>query len=137
MCDGQSGEGLSGGAMNAMTGSVVLASGFEPNWRAREDMALMKYRSEDGWDEEPPPKRPGDGWIVVCTIVGLVAGAAAGFVVNTFLTIAGVLVGGLLGAAVGGMLKALISRRRRNRIQQSRPRGAPPSPDRPVDGQEA
>ena len=77
-------------------------------------------RSENG-PEIPPPKEPGDAYVLVAAIVGLVLGAALGFftafpVVGVFIgvlcTIGGALVGSAAGTLIGESIKKSIAKRR-------------------------
>ena len=64
--------------------------------------------------EKPPPKEPGDQYILWGSIGGAVLGAALGFVLGVLVgLVVGSVIGGMAGALVGNQVKTHMRKRKR------------------------
>ena len=61
--------------------------------------ALAQFRDQDGWGPKRPRKKAGDVWIIVGTLLGIVAGAIGGYQISPFVAILGIIAGGVIGGA--------------------------------------
>ena len=101
-------------SMNHMPsgGRLALADSFEPGWRGREISAMLKYRGEDGWGPRPPPRKPGDRYVVAGAVVGMSAGGILGFTVGIVTGMLGIAAGGVSGALIGSLAGSLLGQRK-------------------------
>ena len=78
---------------------------------------LAKRFGSENDPDRPPPKKPGDAWLVGGTVLGLVFGAGLGGVLAYLLRVlvlvpAGMLFGGFVGLLGGIVAKRHVSRRK-------------------------
>jgi hypothetical protein len=93
-------------------GLLVFSDSFDPGWRGRELSALLKYRGEDGWGPRPPPRKPGDRYVVAGAVVGMSAGGILGFTVGIVTGMLGIAAGGVSGALIGSLAGSLLGQRK-------------------------
>lgn len=94
---------------------VVLFTWGDPFAFKNASDAEMRLENRNGRDpEQGPPPEPGDSYLFVCTIAGIIIGGAAGFFVAVQAVgsemlfiglIAGCVVGGIIGLNIGTRLK--------------------------------
>ena len=75
-------------------------------WRepSNEDVAEMRVKNtyRDGKPQKP---KPGDKYILIGAIVGMIIGGVLGYSVNLFVCIIGIIAGGIIGALAGDLIK--------------------------------
>ncbi len=111
-------------------GAHTLFMSWDPNAGQESSQYDLRLRlKNEGDPEEPPPARPGDGWVMLGLIAGMIVGAAGGglagsvYHVSVLATIlGGVLVGALVGTLLGDRIRKLVLARRQ-RAAALRPRG--------------
>jgi uncharacterized membrane protein len=96
--------------------STAIWERLDPG-RTRNPLAVMKYRRDDGWNDAPPVRKPGDTMTLAAMAVGAVAGALAGVYWGFFAMFLGLIAGGVIGAVIGPMIihRCKHSRQRRDR----------------------
>jgi outer membrane lipoprotein SlyB len=97
--------------------STVIWERLDPG-RTRNPLAVMKYRRDDGWNDAPPLRKPGDRYILSGVTAGAVIGGVLGFSWGFFALFLGVIAGGTVGAIAGSFV---LSRRERA-VSGRRPR---------------
>ena len=103
-----------------MTYSGAFLAEADPFRASREEAALEKVRGEDGWGPRRPKRKAGDAWILVGAVVGIIAGAALGYLVNFAVAVIGFFAGGVLGALVGSRIASVARARRKARLLRER-----------------
>lgn len=95
---------------------------FIPDPNLQNKQIAMKLEDDlkhSGNDPEiPPPKEPGDGFVILGAVIGFIIGGIIGAFINSFLhyilfflILAGVFVGSLIGTFSGSRLKKHMLRR--------------------------
>ncbi|MFH1381743.1 MAG: hypothetical protein ABIH70_02505 [Chloroflexota bacterium] len=90
--------------------------------RVRELEAQRQYGTKRD-PERPPPREPGDGYIIFGLVVGAIAGIALGaaialyfdFLSNVIGLVSGGIAGGVIGTIIGGEIKKRIIAKRRHK----------------------
>ena len=91
--------------------STVIWERLDPG-RGMNPLAVMKYRRDDGWNDAPPKRKPGDLYVLSGSTAGAIVGGALAFPVGFFAIFLGVVAGGVAGALAGSYVRWLKVRRR-------------------------
>ena len=91
-------------------GSVSFAWISDPLHKQKEfESDMKKIFSSDNDPEKPPKKEPGDKYILIGAIAGLIVGGILGAVIGWLLfNMTGVLLGMIFGCIIGGVAGAYI-----------------------------
>jgi uncharacterized membrane protein len=108
-------------AAMAVTNRGAFLAELDPFRASREEAALAQFRDQDGWGPKRPRKKAGDVWIIVGTLLGIVAGAIGGYQISPFVAILGIIAGGVIGALAGSGVTGIARRRRKARLLRDRP----------------
>ena len=94
------------GNQNSNDLSTVIWERLDPG-RARNPLAVMKYRRDDGWNDAPPRRKPGDVYVLGYASGGMIVGAVLGFPAGFFTFFLGIIAGGVIGALAGSFFRSL------------------------------
>ena len=91
--------------------------------REHDQQMRLKYRSEND-PERPPEREPGDKYILIGAVVGLITGGTAGAIVGVLYSgVTGIFLGVTIGSITGGIIGVIIGdsikkrRQRKNRTK--------------------
>lgn len=85
-----------------------------PDYNTRQAGWAMKdqFKQPENDPERPPPKEPGDGFVIAGAVIGFFIGGVLGYFINSllhyivvFIILAGVFIGSLVGTYIGYRFK--------------------------------